>query len=204
MIAHFQSRTAFLEHPKTASRACAEFLRTQLGFVQITDHHQGPTGQRTAGDEADWERWQGEDVRDWSFIYVVRHPLDTWASWFADFGPANGFRDPHITREFVERFEMIQPGLFKVMGRLWYFAADPLVMGRALPVQYEGLHRNLWSALRKLNVPAIYPLALPVIGRTEHRHMDWRTYYTPDMAQWLAKRYHRDMEQFGYYHERTV
>ena len=196
MIGHLEKRVAFVEHPKAAGRSVSEYLRTKLDFVQITDHHEGPSGRRTnKGIGDNYQRFLDSGPNGWSYIYIVRSHFDAWASWWED--NANKIRHPKLCPEFVEEFELLHPGIFRLPGRLWYFAWDPVFSVRGVAVRYECLTRSLTEALYQVGIPKT-ALDLPHTGKTEGRRLRWQDYYEPEMYAWLWHRYQSEVDRFGY------
>lgn len=193
MLVNFEHRVCYLAHAKTASRATAQVLRQNSGFVPVTDHHDGVTGKSDGLEKSDVDRWWQSDWRDFVYLRVVRNPWDVIASWWLD--SASHIRYPKICATWFEAFRVLHPRLFPPVD-LWPFLDLPVPDSLSRILVYENVQHELFVVARFLGFPD--PGELPVIGKTHGRDPDYRTYFDSESEQWVRDTFPRAIEVGGY------
>lgn len=199
MIVNFYRKVCFLLHPKTASRTTSKALQANSGFVQVTDHHSCWRDELYSDrrleerglDPENVHRWRGEDLRHYAYVYVIRNPFDTLASWYEDMAHVRG---QELGRKWYKKFLRHHPKLFPPNG-LWPYLHDT-PPGPTLILRYENLETELECLAELFRFPK--PGTLEVIGETLTRAEDYREYYTPEARAWVEHTFAKDLEAGGY------
>lgn len=198
MLVNFQRRVAFLLHPKTASRATSKALTERSGFVAVSDHHACwrpelyPDRKLKDRDlePENVHRFRESNPAEWAYVYVIRNPFDTLASWYEDM--AHG---PHpLGPKWYKKFIRHHPKIFPKRG-LWPYLHDP-PPGPTLVLRYERLEAELCDISWLFRFPV--PATLETIGKTLTRAEDYREYYTPEGRAWVEENFAKDLEAGNY------
>jgi hypothetical protein len=142
----------------------------------------------------------------------VRNPWDRLVSWWCMIEgsralyergtPLNNFQTFVLTRAktFAEFLENCDQEIVDSDGRKWIYRnqLEYLVDEKgAYLVDFVGRFESLARDFEYVTTKVIgQPLQIPHTNRSEHRH--YTEYYTPALAEKVARRYARDIAEFGY------
>jgi hypothetical protein len=199
MLVNFERRVCFLLHPKTASRTTAKALQERSGFVSVSDHHacwrpelypEKKLVQRGL-DPENVRKWDWSDPPAFVYVYVIRNPFDTLASWYEDMAHVRGQElGPKWYRKFIRH----HPKLFPKKG-LWPYVQDT-PPGPSVVLKYESLAIDLVTLSRFLRFPD--PTPLEVIGQTLTRAPNYQDYFTPESRAWVEETFPDAIQAGGY------
>ena len=198
MLVNFKRKLCFLLHPKTASRAISQALKEHSGFVPVSDHHacwrpelwsDRKLKQRDLDPEM-VHRWDEIRLEEFVYVFVIRNPFDTLASWYEDITHGQHPIGPKWYKKFIR----LHPKLFPKNG-LWPYLVDH-PPGPTVVLRYESLREELDTLSRWFRFP--HPQTLEVIGQTLTRAKDYRDYYSPESRAWVEETFAVDIEAGGY------
>ena len=171
----------FLAQPRTGSRAVAQALSAQHGFVQVGTHHgvwpeDEPPSPDTIIISAVRNHW--DTIASWYFKQPSnrRKPWDAWLRFF-----------PVQHQRYVKRLPNGQLELY------WNH-----LPGSTHVLRYEALQEDLncMLALRELG-----PVELPVVGASEGRGgRGYRAVFEerPEARDWVARTFGDEIARLGY------
>ncbi len=185
MLVNFDRKVCYLAHPKTASQTTALTLRKHSGFVPVTDHHhawdvtyEGCNLEDMGLDPEAVGRWREEWPDEYLYIFVIRNPWDTIASWW-ELSKAH-IRHDRIGQEWFEDWKRLNPQQFPETD-LWPFLhREP--PGPTGVIHYEALQCGFAWISELLRFPA--PGHLPQVGATKGRK-PYPTYFDSESRKWV-------------------
>lgn len=189
MLVHFPSKVCFLGTPKTASQALAQVLRSESGFVTVSDHHSGwddpnPSG-RVANPEAA-RLWEWANPATFAYFFVIRNPFDVLASWFELSKAFISY--PQIGPEWFEAWKAKERS-FPREGLYRFLREKP--PGPTAVVRYEDFPRDVRTLARLFGFNA--PRSFPRVGETPGRK-PWRSYYDDENRRWVEHAFALELE----------
>jgi len=123
----------------------------------------------------------------------VRNPWDRMVSRYAHLLRSKD-RNRYSFISNLEKFEdFLQWEMRRHSANQYHYVTD--AQGRQIVDfigHYETLAEDFANVCARLKIQA----ELPHVNVSEHR--DYRTYYTPETREFVAKRFQRDIEMFGY------
>ena len=203
MILH-SKRLIFVHIQKTAGDSVCTALGVPTNYPENADKHFLASELR--------ERYGAELWQSYFKFAFVRNPWDRLVSWWSmirgdrrDFSPANAGNKFHrFVRErasnFEEFLENCDEDIVDDDGPKWIYRnqldyltdssgqiiVDFIGRFERLAQDYAVVAENVHGGLARL----------PHTNRSVHRH--YTEYYTPALADKVARRYRRDIEAFGY------
>lgn len=185
MYIHASARAIYLAHPRTASNATVAALR-EVGFEKAgppSDHH--------------GRLWDGstpvtpETRSDWLVFTAVRNHYDAAVSWLMRNSVGREMLRTHSRTEAFRT--VLSNGNRWVRERsLWWLHSDDA--DRVM--RYEQLEQDLAEVLAELGLPAPQ---LPRVNVTDERAArPHREFYDEAAREYVAGRFGREMEAFGY------
>jgi hypothetical protein len=199
VLVNFERKVCYLAHPKTASQTTALTLREKSGFVPVTDHHHawdatypGRDLEEMGIDVEAARRWWFSDHRSFVYLFVIRNPWDTIASWY-ELSKAH-IRHDRIGPEWFEAWKALNPGVFPEKD-LWPFLyREP--PGPTAVIRYGELHTTFNRLAGMFRFPR--PGVLPMIGMTKGRRTDYRSYYDSESRKWVERTFPNAIEAGSY------
>lgn len=161
-------------------------LIANSGFVQVTDHHacwrEELYSQRKLEERGlawkDVYRWRELHPAAFVYVFVIRNPFDTLASWYEDMAHVQG---QELGPKWYKKFIRHHPKLFPKRGFWPYLHDEP--PGPTAVIRYENLAVELDCVADLFRFPRTG--LLEVIGQTLTRAADYRDYYTPEARAWV-------------------
>ncbi len=204
MIVSFRHRFIFAAIPKTGTHAVRQALRAQLGpedieqvglFVESKFPIPELAALRHGHLSLDQLRpYLPPEQFDAFFKFAfVRNPFDRFISYCAFMTRVRGELEarPHqVMRHYIDNPQwqhvLFQPQYSFVSDADGNLLSD--YVGRV-----EQMQRSYDDIAQRIGIP---PTLLAKVNATKRR--DYRDYYTPELADGVAKLYARDLELFGY------
>lgn len=198
MLVNFERKVCYLAHPKTASQTTAITLRKHSGFVPVTDHHHAWDVRYEIGKMEDMGldvdaalRWQMYDPHTFLYLFVIRNPWDTIASWW-ELSKAH-IRYEKIGQEWFEAWKALNPGVFPLED-LWPFLhREP--PGPTAVIKWERLEVELNLVAKLFRFPR--PGCLPFVGPTPEKR-PYRHYYDSESRKWVETTFPNAIEAGSY------
>ena len=158
-------------------------------------------------------RGRHEDIHDYFIMTVVRNPWAWHVSWFnyvraADGGKKSGLKVEHKQfrkmsfRDYLnwlddDHAKFTPPGMIKMQQTDWLCDAEGRIRVDAI-LRQETLFEDVSRLIEQLGI-AIEPKQRSLNVSTRG---DYRSYYTSDGIEQIARRHHRDIDLFGYEFDR--
>lgn len=181
MYYHRPSKTIYLAHPRTASKATREALY-ERGFEVAVDHHGGLEQGR--------QHLRVAVTTDWAVWATVRNHFDALVSWQGVQEP--GTFDCEFGREYIEHLIDNNHQYFPDPHRMWGLHLDDAT--RVL--HYESLENDLNDALEDRGLE---PVDLPEVGGYEGRERgDTAEWYDAETRAFVAGLFRQEMKALGY------
>lgn len=175
MYVHEETGLCFLAAARTASRAVAEALKDQLGFVMYGEHHDGPE--------------QGYDMKGFTPFSTVRNHWDTVISFWYNVRMHQKQAIPSLG--WLASYFSKNRGYFWP-GRMFKFRE---VEGITL-LRYEHLERDLNHIL---GVQDLGPVELPKVGVSEEREgRHYSRFYDHDTRHFVQWCFLPEITALGY------
>ena len=198
MLVNFERKICYLAHPKTASQTTALTLREKSGFVPVTDHHHAWDVKYPGRDLEDMgidvkasQRWRWELSYRYVYLFVIRNPWDTIASWW-ELSKAH-IRHEKIGPEWFEAWKKLNPQVFPPED-LWPFLyREP--PGPTAVIQYEDIPVEFYIMARVFRFPK--PSPLPQIGMTKGKRA-YQTYYDSESREWVEATFPKAIQAGSY------
>jgi hypothetical protein len=204
MIVSFAHKFVFAAIPKTGTHAVRQALRAHLGPEDIEQvglfvHKRLPIPELAALEHGHLSLLQlrphlpSEQFDSFFKFAFVRNPFDRFISFCAFMTRVEKQfeKDPHkVMRFFIEN-----PPWHRILFQPQHtFVSDG---GGKLLTDYVGrveeMQQSYDAIARRIGVPSTQ---LEMVNASERR--DYRSYYTPELADGVSALYARDLELFGY------
>lgn len=203
MILTKHPQLIFVHNQKTAGMSIEYLLKKELSGVKLLEQHSSALdGMKKLGKE-EWDSYYSfgfvrnpwERLVSWCVMMQETKPRENNKLWDYIHNKANTFEEfilkctGTITEDrdgYVYEKSFIKP-------QLEYFTDEE---GRIITTfigRYENLQTEINEIFQQNGLP---PYELPVTNTTKKK--DYRTYYTEETKEIVAKRFKKDIDYFGY------
>jgi len=172
-------RLIYLAQPRTASRACSQFLQAQTPLRRTGGHHDMDLA------ELRFRRRDG-----WKVVTTVRNHWDIIVSWWHHnprwFNPPQGTNDFGL---YAREFTRSRDNHYVRAHRMyWEFQPEATDI-----VRYE----SLWDDLARVTgLPVTDQERQHFIGKSDRK--PYREYYDAETREFIGEYYATEIEEYGY------
>ena len=176
MYVHRERNLIYLAHPRTASTATAQFLKTR-GFESLHGHHARLSISVSSA---------LENRSKWKAFTVVRNHLDTIVSWAASYLETSKLSLGKLDMKQLDYIDAtcdyVQP------HSLWWMHSQEA----DVILRYERLEEGLSEILGE-------EVRLPFANVSRRRGSPhWKTYYDSKTEWYVRGRFKEEMQRYGY------